>query len=523
MKKILDIMIVLLMAITMTACSDNSSNGNNTANAKYEDAHLIMLNGDSATIDGIAIDEYDYTWHSDPSKVQNEVVNAPAEYYTGTKPETDATSYIDHELYYYPELPEESFKLVNYDGEMEWAYYYCDGENENYIFATLPAFESNSIPNEMMHSEEEAAQNKVLHITKAGTYILEGSWDGQILIDLGAEEETFTDENAKVKLVLNGVNINCTVAPALIFDDLYECDNAWEEKETYPSTIDTANAGASVIIADDSDNTISGQNIYRMLLTKYKNDDSSDAIKTQKKARKIDAPLYSYVTMNINSEEIGTGTLTINSSFEGLGTELHLSILGGNISINSANDGINVNEDNVSIASFNGGNLTINAGSGAEGDGIDSNGYIVIAGATININGVTRPDSAIDSEDGITFTAGKIFIDGEEYATEETFLREISSQNQGFGGRTPGNSAFNKGEEIDLNALIHEYFEDFDIKSFKQAIAELDDDATIEDVLELLGVDLNTLSFLVPGTDCCERNDSFFIDGNQSNGREPSY
>ena len=327
MKKILDIMIVLLMAITMTACSDNSSNGNNTANAKYEDAHLIMLNGDSATIDGIAVDEYDYTWHCDPSKVHNEVVNAPAEYYTGTKPETDATAYIDHELYYYPELPEESFKLVNYDGEMEWASYYCDGKNENYIFATLPAFQSSLIPNEMMHSEKEAAQNKVLHITKAGTYILEGNWGGQILIDLGAEEETFTDENAKVKLVLNGVNINCTVAPALIFDDLYECDNAWEEKETYPSTIDTSNAGASVIIADDSDNTISGQNIYRMLLTKYKNDDSSDAIKTQKKARKIDAPLYSYVTMNINSEEKGTGTLTINSSFEGLGTELHLSIL----------------------------------------------------------------------------------------------------------------------------------------------------------------------------------------------------
>ena len=135
---------------------------------------------------------------------------------------------------------------------------------------------------------------------------------------------------------------------------------------------------------------------------------------------------------------------------------------------------------------------------------------------------MTRPDSAIDSEDGISFTAGKIFIDGEEYATEGTFLREISSQNQGFGGRTMGNSAFNKGEEIDLNAIIHEYFEDFDIKSFKQAIAELDDDATIEDVLELLGVDLNNLSFLVPGNDFFKRNDSFFIDGNQSKGREPS-
>lgn len=43
---------------------------------------------------------------------------------------------------------------MNYDGEREWAYYYTDGENSDYIFATLPDL-GNSLPAQMMHSEEE--------------------------------------------------------------------------------------------------------------------------------------------------------------------------------------------------------------------------------------------------------------------------------------------------------------------------------------------------------------------------------
>lgn len=488
MKKISTIMMVILLLLSLAACT-NSNTTDEEEQTEYENAHTIVLNGDSATIDGVAIEVFDYTWHVDPSTVHDEVNNAPAEYYTGTKPETDAAAYIDHELYYYPLLNEDSFKLVNYDGEQEWAYYYIDGENDEYIFATLPAFLGSSVPTEMMHSEDEAANNKVLHIKEAGTYIFEGNWDGQILIDLGEKDDVFTDENAKVTIVLNGVNINCTVAPALIFEDLYECDNAWEEAKTHPSTIDTEDAGANVIIADESENTITGQNIYRMLKTKYKDEDSTDTIKTQKKLRKIDAPFYSYATMNIDSEKNNTGTLTINSNFEGLDSELHLTIYNGNITINSDDDGINVNEDHVSIVSFLNGNLNINASLGAEGDGVDSNGYVVIDGATININDVVRPDSAIDSEDGITFTSGKVYIDGEEYVASDSFLREISSANQGFGGNWKGNMS--TGQGFDINT-------DIDIKEFKKAVAELDDDATLEDILKLLGIDISNSSMPMP-------------------------
>lgn len=53
--------------------------------------------------------------------------------------------------------------------------------------------------------------------------------------------------------------------------------------------VDTSIAGVTVVIADGSENTVTGTNIYRMLKTKYKNEDSPDAIKIQKKMRKLDA------------------------------------------------------------------------------------------------------------------------------------------------------------------------------------------------------------------------------------------
>ncbi len=457
-------------------------------------ATVISLSGDSASIGSTAIEEFDYTWHCDPSVAHDEVKNAPAEYYTGTKPDTDAAAYIDHELYYFPELPAGEFRLVNYDGEREWAYYYTDGENNDFIFATLPNL-GNSLPTQMMHSEAEAAAHKVLHITRPGVYALEGSWKGQIRIDLGDEDATFADENAKVTLILNGVDIECDVAPGIVFYSAYECDNEWESRELWSADVDTSNAGVTVVIADGSENTVTGTNIYRMLKTKYKNEDSTDAIKVQKKMRKLDGAFYSYVTMNIEGEANGDGTLTVNAGFEGIDSELHLSFNGGNVVINSQDDGVNVNEDYVSVVSFNGGNVVINAGLGAEGDGVDSNGYIVIDGCSLSVNGIKAPDSALDSESGIYYKSGTVIIDGEEqsYTLGETFRESGGFGGMGggrggfggFGGNAPDGVDRPDGMRFDFNSVI----EDFDIVKFKEQVAALDDSATLSDVLGLFGID----------------------------------
>ncbi len=373
--------------------------------------HLVKLSEDGkATLDGRAVEEYDYTWHADPSAVHGEVEDCPAEYYTGEAPDTKAAAYIAHDIFYLPELPEDGFRLIDYDGEREWAYYYADGENEDRIFATLPRLGS-SLPKEMMSSEEEASSCPVLHIVKPGTYRLEGSWKGQIFIDLGDPGEAFSDEKAKVTVVLGGVSVDCgSVAPAFIARSAYEADGDWSSRSSGSSDVDVSrSSGVRVVIADGTVNSFSGGNVPRMLRTSLKSGQEGSAVPVQKKARKIDGAFYSYVSMAIDGGEQGTGTLNIRSNtYEGLGSELHLAVNGGNLNIKAADDGINVNEDHVSVAVFNGGTTQIYAGLGAEGDAVDSNGWIVVNGGTLIACANPRSDNGLDSEDGTEINGGTV-------------------------------------------------------------------------------------------------------------------
>lgn len=359
----------------------------------------------SATLDGEQIPEYDYTWHADPTAVHEEVKNSPAEYYTGTKPEEDVGVYIAHDIYYYPLLEESKFQKVSYDGETEWAYFYEAPGYEDYIFSTLPV-QKNGFPTQMMHSAEEAYANAVLHINVPGTYRLEGTWHGQIRVDL--TEDAFTDPSCKVTLILNGVDITCSVASGVVFANVYECDNAWEERQTHSQKTDTSDAGANVVIADGTVNNVSGTNIFRILKTQFKDEDSKDQYPAQKKRLKTDGAFYSYQSMNITGGTAGDGVLNITAGYEGLNTELHLTLNGGNVNIYSQDDGINVNEDGVSVLTVNGGSLHICAGLGTEGDGVDSNGYLVINGGTVISSANPGADSGLDSDCGSFVNGGTV-------------------------------------------------------------------------------------------------------------------
>ena len=77
------------------------------------------------------------------------------------------------------------------------------------------------------HDAEEAQAHTVVTIRSAGTYRLSGSLSqGQIAIDLGDDAED--DPDAVVTLILDGVDVTCTVAPALIFYNVYECGSSGE-------------------------------------------------------------------------------------------------------------------------------------------------------------------------------------------------------------------------------------------------------------------------------------------------------
>ena len=102
------------------------------------------------------------------------------------------------------------------------------------------------------HTAEEAGAHTVVTIRKAGTYRVSGSLSaGQLAVDLG--DDAKTDPSSVVTLILDGVDITCTVAPAVIFYNVYECDADFvaydnEETDNYVSspTVDTSAAGANV-------------------------------------------------------------------------------------------------------------------------------------------------------------------------------------------------------------------------------------------------------------------------------------
>ena len=311
------------------------------------------------------------------------------------------------------------------------------------------------------HSKEEADAHTVVHITKPGTYAVSGQISaGQIAVDLGEDAEE--NPEAVVTLILNGVDIQCSVAPGVIFYNVYECCEA--DEETATKDVDTTAAGANVIIADGTENFVNGSYVARIYKSVELNEDGTEVVDS-KKLHKYDAAFYSKMTMNVDGGEEGTGVLNIQAENEGLDSELHLTINGGNINIVSGNDGINTNEDYVSVTTVNGGNLKIQVdGSTGEGDGIDSNGWLVINGGTVVAEACSfSGDAGIDSDMGIHINGGTVIATG-------NMLDHISESEQNFavftfvdrngGGETitlkdaEGNEVMSCAPENDFTYLI---------------------------------------------------------------------
>ena len=248
------------------------------------------------------------------------------------------------------------------------------------------------------HSKEEADKHTVVTITKPGVYRVSGTLSyGQLAVDLG--EDAADDPNAVVTLILDGVDITSTVAPGVIFYNVYEPYSADEDPK---GVVDLSRAGAQVILADDSVNVVNGAYVARI----YEPG-------TTKKLHKYDGAFYSKMSMNISGEAEGTGELHIKAANEGLNSELHLAINGGRIFIEAQDDGINTNEDGISVTMINGGYVHINGGLGAEGDGIDSNGYLTINGGTIVAMASERtPDGGVDADKDITINGGTLIALG---------------------------------------------------------------------------------------------------------------
>ncbi|MCR4784295.1 MAG: carbohydrate-binding domain-containing protein [bacterium] len=457
--------------------SNDGSNGRDTTGGgglvvDLSGAHYLVLKADgSATLDGETVAVYgDYIWHADPGAVHavGDIVdgqavtavvkNSPAEYYTGTAPSGKEAVYIARDVVYLPNTLNFTGTAKN-DMDTEQACYYDDEviasyidailkdsdysvtRAANFIFATLPSTQAKST---MLHSASEAKNNPVLHINEPGTYVISGTWEGQIWIDGNADDE---DSGNRVKIILNGVDVTCTVAPALVFHDVYECGP--DDNTTYD--VDLSNAGAQVYIADDTTNNFTGANVYRMLRVqpKYDNDDDSPTtvidgsdVSQQKKRWKMDGAFYSFVSMTIDgttldgSEPAGNGVLNVtSSSYEGLNAELHLAINGGVINVNAPDDGINVNEDGYSVFTLNNASLNVTS---AGGDGIDSNGWTIINSGAGYVQSGGGADHGLDADNGVYIFGGSLSADSAENLKINEGSGTIGSVTDGPGGEQPG-------------------------------------------------------------------------------------
>ena len=220
--------------------------------------------------------------------------------------------------------------------------------------------------------------NSIISIKSAGTYILSGSLAGQVFVSAGRED--------KITLVLNGVSIYAESNHALRILTAYEMISNYQYSYSYAKSLNGNDAGVKIIIADGTENKIEG-----------------------KKSAGADGAIRSFTSLLITGEQKGDGVLYIIGKKEGIEAERLLFINGGILKIAAQDDGINISGKNFCI--INGGKLLINSGLGKEGDGIDSNGSILINGGEIIAAG--HPDEdGLNIVDDIIIDGGNVFSVG---------------------------------------------------------------------------------------------------------------
>ncbi len=132
---------------------------------------------------------------------------------------------------------------------------------------------------------------------------------------------------------------------------------------------------------------------------KNKSDDTSKSAKGLKSGNKL---TISGGTVNISSADDGihtdgeltvtAGDITVSRSIEGMEANI-IDIRGGNINLTASDDGMNASGVSP-VLRISGGTVYVNA----SGDGLDSNGDLIIEGGNVTVDGPTNNgDGALDS------------------------------------------------------------------------------------------------------------------------------
>ena len=216
------------------------------------------------------------------------------------------------------------------------------------------------IPDLKKAIEVPLSDGRNIKINAEGVYVLKGS----------AKDVTVTvaEENAKVQLVLDGAEITNTDKPCIYVES---ADKVF------------------ITTAAESENNLK-------VTGTFQKDDNT----------KADAVIFSRDDLVLN----GTGSLTVESTDNGIASNDDLKVTGGTLLVNAGNKGLDA-KDRLLIAD---GNLTINAtddGLHAENSDDDNLGMIYIGGGVIK---VTCTDDAVHAVSELRIDGGILDLTGRE-------------------------------------------------------------------------------------------------------------
>lgn len=234
----------------------------------------------------------------------------------------------------------------------------------------------------LYNAAEEGDSATAVVITQPGTYCLSGTLsDGQIAVDLGAE--AVDDPAAVVTLILDGVDITCSTAPALVISRAYECADT--QAKITAAQVDTRAAGVRLVLADGSENALSST--------------SAGA----------EGALTTAVSLNLSGQETGDGLLSVTSRSAGISGAVHLTLDGGRLMVQAQGAALQVQEEALSVITINDGKYFLNGGLSGTGDGAASQGYLVINGGEVVALAAGQGLSAVS---GIQIQGGSVLALG---------------------------------------------------------------------------------------------------------------
>ncbi len=309
-------------------------------------------------------------------------------------------------------------------------------------------------------------------ITEAGSYLLTGEMEGQIVVDVPGTEDkvqlildnvTLTNDSSAAIYVLNADKVFFTTTEgsvnqisttgSFVQTDENEVDGAIFSKADIvfngsgKLTV-TCNQGHAIVSKDDLKITsgtyeleASGKGLSANDLIGIAGGDititaGDDAINAETEVHIIDGNLnLDAMDDGIHADAILTvdgGTIIIDAT-EGMESTV-VTLNDGDINIAAYDDGINATQkvtDYTPTLEINGGNITVSMSAG-DTDALDSNGYLYINGGVVNINA----QFPFDYDYGGEITGGEVYVNGQQVT--ELYNAMMGGHGGFMGGGGPG-------------------------------------------------------------------------------------